>query len=120
MKRLVKMSVAALSMAGLSGASAAEGQKAAGKEPRTVEISVTEKGFEPTPVALKKGEPVTLVITRKTDTTCAKSVVFDEPKVKKDLPLNQPVEVTFTPTKTGELKYGCAMGKMLAGVLRVE
>jgi plastocyanin domain-containing protein len=88
--------------------------------PRTVEISVTENGFEPTPISVKKGEPLKLVITRKTDKTCAKSVVFDEPKLKKALPLNEPVEITFTPSKTGELKYGCAMGKMVEGVLKVE
>ena len=56
----------------------------------------------------------------KTDKTCAKTVVFDEPKVKKALPLNEAVEITFTPEKTGELKYGCAMGKMVEGVLKVE
>jgi plastocyanin domain-containing protein len=88
--------------------------------PRTVEISVTEKGFEPTPISVKKGEPLKLVITRKTDKTCAKSVVFDDPKLKKALPLNEAVEITFTPDKTGELKYGCAMGKMVEGVLKVE
>jgi plastocyanin domain-containing protein len=97
----------------------AAGTAAAGS-PRTVQISVTEQGFEPTPISVKKGEPLKLVITRKTDKTCAKSVVFDEPKLKKALPLNEPVEITFTPSKTGELKYGCAMGKMVEGVLKVE
>ena len=119
MKSLLKLGVAALSLVGASKAAKAD-PKAAGKEPRRVEIAVTENGFEPIPVSLKKGEPVTLVITRKTDRTCAKAVVFDEPKLKKDLPLNQPVEIAFTPTKSGDLKYGCAMGKMLAGVLHVE
>jgi plastocyanin domain-containing protein len=118
MKRVLKLGLAALSLAGVSEASAAEPKAA--KEPRTVHIAVTENGFEPTPVSVKKGEPLKLVITRKTDRTCAKAVVFDEPKLKKDLPLNQPVEVTFTPAKSGDLKYGCAMDKMLAGVLRVE
>jgi plastocyanin domain-containing protein len=92
----------------------------AGGAPRTVEISVTENGFEPTPISVKKGEPLKLVITRKTDKTCAKAVVFDDPKIKKTLPLNEAVEITFTPSKTGELKYGCAMGKMVEGVLKVE
>ena len=89
-------------------------------DPRTIEISVTENGFEPTPISVKKGEPLKLVITRKTDKTCAKSVVFDEPKLKKALPLNEAVEVTLTPSRTGELKYGCAMGRMVEGVLKVE
>jgi plastocyanin domain-containing protein len=89
-------------------------------EPKKIEIAVTENGFEPTPITVKKGEPLKLVITRKTDKTCAKSVVFDDPKLKKALPLNEPVEIMFTPTKSGELKYGCAMGKMIGGTIRVE
>jgi plastocyanin domain-containing protein len=96
------------------------GTTAVASTPRTVEISVTENGFEPTPISVKKGEPLKLVITRKTDKTCAKTVVFDDPKVKKALPLNEAVEITLTPTKSGELKYGCAMGKMVEGVLKVE
>ncbi|HEY8210929.1 MAG TPA: copper transporter, partial [Myxococcaceae bacterium] len=31
---------------------------------RTVELKVTDKGFEPTPVKVKKGEPIRLRITR--------------------------------------------------------
>jgi hypothetical protein len=30
------------------------------------------------------------------------------------------VTVTFTPKKAGDIKYGCAMGKMIGGVLKVE
>jgi plastocyanin domain-containing protein len=32
--------------------------------PRKLEIAVTDKGFEPDKVAVKKGEPVQLVFTR--------------------------------------------------------
>jgi plastocyanin domain-containing protein len=93
---------------------------AAPKGETTIEMAVTEKGFEPATVKVKKGEPVTLVITRKTDATCAKEIVIDEHKVHTKLPLNKAVKVTFTPSKSGELKYGCAMGKMIGGVLSVE
>ncbi|MCI0574473.1 MAG: cupredoxin domain-containing protein [Myxococcaceae bacterium] len=87
---------------------------------RTVELAVTSKGFEPANVTVKKGEPLRLVITRKTDVTCAKEIVIDEPGIRRELPLNTPVEVTFTPSKSGEIRYGCGMDKMLSGVLRVE
>ena len=113
MRRTLRTLITAATIFGAGGTAVAGA-------PRTVQISVTENGFEPTPISVKKGEPLKLVITRKTDKTCAKSVVFDEPKLKKALPLDEPVEVTFTPTKTGELKYGCAMGKMVEGVLKVE
>jgi plastocyanin domain-containing protein len=101
------------------GLSLATGVLAAPKG-KTVEMAVTDKGFEPAAVTVKKGEPVTLVITRKTDSTCAKEIVVDEHGINTKLPLNKAVKVTFTPKKTGQLKYGCGMGKMLGGVLTVE
>ena len=89
-------------------------------EPRTIAISVTDKGYEPSPVTLKQGEPVKLVLTRTTDHTCATEIVLEDYNINTPLPLNKPVEVAFTPTKTGKLVYGCAMGKMLSGVFMVE
>ncbi|RKG87732.1 cupredoxin domain-containing protein [Corallococcus terminator] len=85
-----------------------------------VELAVTEKGYEPSPVQLKKGEPVKLVVTRKTDMTCATELVMDEYKIDTKLPLNTPVEIAFTPSQSGTLRYGCAMGKMIAGTFVVE
>lgn len=93
---------------------------AAAPAPRRVEISVTEKGFEPNSILVKKDEPLKLVVTRKTEATCAKKLVLDEAKVSVDLPMNKPVEIDFTPTKSGPVKYGCQMGKMISGVLLVE
>ena len=95
----------------------AKGAKAAGQ---TIEMKVTDKGFEPASVTVKKGEPVTLVITRMTDKTCATDIVIDEAGINTKLPLNKAVNVTFTPKKAGELKYGCAMNKMVGGVLSVQ
>ena len=85
-----------------------------------VDLAVTEKGFEPGAVKLKKGEPVKLVVTRKTDVTCATELVMDEYKIDAKLPLNTPVEIAFTPSQGGTLRYGCAMGKMIAGTFVVE
>ena len=89
---------------------------------RVVELAVTDKGFEPSPVKVKAGQPLLLKVTRKTEKTCATEIVIDElgDKSKTDLPLNTTVEIDFTPSKAGEVKYGCAMDKMVAGVLLVE
>jgi plastocyanin domain-containing protein len=84
-----------------------------------VQMTITDKGFEPQNIRVKKGEPVILTITRKTDATCATEIVIDDPKVNTKLPLNQAVTVTFTPQKSGKLKYGCAMNKMIGGVITV-
>lgn len=91
-----------------------------GDGPRVIELSVTEKGYEPSPVSLKKDEPVKLVVTRKTEQTCATELVMKDYGINTPLPLNTPVEIAFTPNKTGTLTYGCAMGQMISGAFMVE
>ena len=91
----------------------------ASAQPHTVHLKVNENGFEPAKVHVKKGQPLKLIFTRTTDQTCAKKLVIKDASVRKDLPLNQPVEVDITPTKTGDIKYACGMD-MAYGVLIVE
>ena len=86
---------------------------------RSIELKVTDKGFEPAEIHVKKGEPLRLIVTRTTDDTCAKKLVVKDAGVRKDLPLNTAVSVELTPTKTGELRYACGMD-MVSGVLLVE
>ena len=86
---------------------------------RNVEIAVTEGGFGPSPVTIKKGEQVNLVVTRKTDRTCATEIVIPSLSVNKRLPLNTPVTIAITPTAVGTINYSCAMG-MYRGALTVE
>ncbi len=88
---------------------------AADKAPATgkkIEIKVTDAGFEPREVKLKKGEPVTLVFTRTTDRTCIKAVDIPDEKVKNFvLPLDKAVSLTITPQKAGTEPFHCtAMG----------
>ena len=87
--------------------------------PRVIKMSVTGAGFEPAQVSLKKDEPVRIVVTRKTDRTCAKEIVIKDYGIRKALPLNTPVDVEFTPRKSGHVRYACAMD-MIAGVLIVD
>jgi hypothetical protein len=89
---------------------------AAGK----VALAVTAAGFEPERIPARKGQPLTLAITRKTDKTCAREIVFQGQDGKTELPLNKTVEVTYTPRASGEIKFGCAMGMMVSGVLAVS
>jgi plastocyanin domain-containing protein len=91
------------------------------KQPRRIELAITEKGFEPDKVTVKKGEPVILAFTRKTDKTCTKEVVVhdDKQKVEKKLPLNTRVEIAVTFSVAGELGFACAMN-MDKGVIRVQ
>lgn len=92
------------------------------KQPRRIELAITEKGFEPDKVIVKKGEPVVLAFTRKTDKTCTKEVVVhvdDKHKIEKKLPLNTKVEIPVRFTSAGELGFACAMD-MNKGVIRVQ
>ncbi len=85
---------------------------------RVVEMSVTDEGFDPSKVKVKKGEKVRLVLTRKTDRTCATEIVIPEHGINKALPLNKTVTVELTPKKSGEIHYACGMGHV-RGVLFV-
>jgi plastocyanin len=85
-----------------------------------VRLSVTPLGFEPPDVRVEAGRPVTLIVTRVTDQTCATDLVIDGEPGQRPLPLNQPVSITLLPRKPGLVRYGCAMGRMMSGVLRVE
>jgi plastocyanin domain-containing protein len=88
--------------------------------PRTISLEVTGDGFVPANITLKANEPVKFVVTRKTDETCATDLLIDGTDIKVALPLDKPVEVAWTPTKAGKVKFGCAMDMMIGGVLLVE
>jgi plastocyanin domain-containing protein len=86
---------------------------------RTIKMTVTKKGFVPAELKVKKGQPLHLLITRKTDETCATEIEIENTKISTDLPLNKQVAVDYTPTTSGEIHYACSMG-MISGVLLVE
>lgn len=104
----------------VSGPSAlAKGKEQKKAQEQVVRMEVTTQGFVPAQVKVKLGQPVKLVVTRKTDMTCAKEIVIKDYGINKPLPLNQPVEVTFTPVKPGQVRCACAMD-MISGVIIVE
>jgi plastocyanin len=84
-----------------------------------VDVAVTDEGFVPSKIPAKAGEALTLVITRKTDKTCATEILFHGQEGKTELPMDKPVEVTYTPKQSGIVRFGCAMGMMVGGVLEV-
>jgi plastocyanin domain-containing protein len=86
---------------------------------RTIKLTVTKKGFVPAQLKVKKGQPLHLLITRKTDQTCATEIEIENTKISTDLPLNKEVAVDYTPPTSGEIRYACSMG-MVSGVLLVE
>ncbi|HTP52480.1 MAG TPA: cupredoxin domain-containing protein [Anaeromyxobacteraceae bacterium] len=86
-----------------------------------VEIKVTEAGFEPREVRLRRGEPVTLVFLRTTDRTCITAIDIPAENVKKlELPLHRSVTLTFTPQKAGVESFQCSAMGMGGGKLVVK
>jgi plastocyanin domain-containing protein len=89
---------------------------------RRIEIQVTKRGFDPAEVTVPAKTPVTLVFTRKTDATCAKTIVLtldDGSKIERALPLDKPVEIAATFPKAGTLSYACSMN-MTKGTIVVQ
>jgi plastocyanin domain-containing protein len=132
MKTLLMGALAALALAAAPPASACE-QHAAKAAPaakpaavradknglRTVELTVTSKGFEPANVQVKAGHPVRLVVTRRTDKTCAKEIILEDLGIHQPLPLDTPVTVEFTPSESGTLRYACAMDH-ISGLVTIQ
>lgn len=87
--------------------------------PQRVSIEVTDQGFQPPVVVVQSGVPVTLVVKRTESRTCATELVLKEHGINQPLPLNEEVEITFTPAQSGELVYACAMD-MYRGTIRVQ
>jgi plastocyanin domain-containing protein len=87
--------------------------------PKEVQVAVTDNGFEPRNVVIRKGQAAVLVITRKTEHTCATEALFAETGRKYDLPLNQPVRIDLTGVSPGTLHYACAMD-MEKGTVKIE
>jgi plastocyanin domain-containing protein len=100
--RRLATAVLLMMVLGCSSADAAREQR--------VRISVTEKGFVPAVVTVQAGRPVMLLVTRRTDRTCATELVLKAHGINEKLPLGKTVVIRFTPERTGTLDYACGMG----------
>jgi plastocyanin domain-containing protein len=80
-----------------------------------VAIEVTDAGFVPAVAYVPKGQPVTLVVTRKTDQTCATAMIFTSGE-KHELPLQKTVRVELPADHADTLAYACPMD-MIKGTI---
>lgn len=108
---------------GTSLAGPAAGQGRAGMQGtpgvQEAKIAVGDMSFEPSRLTLRAGVPARLTFTRTSEKTCATSIVFASLKIKKELPLNEPVTIEFTPSRAGEIAFACGMN-MLSGTIVVN
>jgi plastocyanin len=86
---------------------------------QAVRVTVTETSFDPQRLTLRAGVPARVTFTRTSDKTCATTVVFPSLDIRRDLPLNEPVTIEFTPGKAGEIAFACGMN-MLRGTVVVQ
>src|SRR5258705_10498229 len=70
-----------------------------------VRLSVTDGGFEPARVEVPRGQPFTLVVTRKTDQTCATEMLIPALNEHRALPLNQAVRIDVPNGVADTLRY---------------
>jgi len=92
---------------------------AAAAGPQRAEITVDAQGYHPDSVEGRVGQPITLVFRRTTDEGCGQELVVPSENIRRDLPLNQPVEITLTPGQAGRVAFTCGMN-MLQGAVVVR
>jgi len=84
-----------------------------------VPVTVDGEGYRPATIRAAAGRQLTLVFTRTTDECCGQQLVFPTASVRRDLPLNQPVEVPVTVPASGSLAFTCGMS-MYQGAVVVQ
>jgi cobalt-zinc-cadmium efflux system membrane fusion protein len=86
---------------------------------QSVTVLLTEQGYQPGSVRLRRGVPARVTFLRKVEATCGTELLIPDYQIKRDLPFNEPVVVEFTPNKRGESEFSCGM-KMLRGKIVVR
>jgi hypothetical protein len=83
---------------------------------QTARIEVADEGYRPTSVSFTPGVPARITFVRVSDKTCGTEVVIPSMNIRRQLPLNQAVNIDFTP-KAGELEFICGMGMLKGSIL---
>jgi membrane fusion protein, heavy metal efflux system len=93
------------------------GLKAAAAQ--TAKVVVNEQGFEPATIMLRAGALARITFVRTAVTSCGTEVVFPSLNIRRELPLNEPVEIEFMPAKSGDIAFACGLN-MLRGTVVVR
>ena len=113
MKRTILFAALALMGAALAGTGEvlAQGGKAPAKKAAAVQrTTVTiNGGYQPATVKVKAGKPVALTFVHKEKAGCGDVVQIPSLGIKRTLTYGQKTVVTFTPKKTGTLRFTCGM-----------
>ena len=97
--------VIVFAMSALSHAQA----KSAKTKLQTARVVINEQGYSRTSINLRRGVPTRITFLRQTDETCATEIVIPDYGIRRTLPLNVAIAVSFTPKKSGEVGFTCGM-----------
>ncbi len=95
------------------------GAKKQSEKTQALTVTLTDKGYQPERLKLQRGVPARITFVRKFEATCATEIIIPKYNIKRDLPMNDPVVVEFTPEKSGEVDFTCSM-KMVGGKITVN
>lgn len=83
---------------------------------KAVDVKITANGFEPATIPAKKGDKIALAFTRTEEKTCGTEAIFDDlGGLEVKLPVNETVRVSFVVPRSGDIFFGCSMGRMIRG-----
>lgn len=86
---------------------------------KTIKVTVSSDGYEPSQINVEKGKKVMLAFYRKDAENCGDELVFPSLGIKKKLPVGKTVVVEITPKESGDINFACGMN-MMKGKLIVQ
>jgi plastocyanin domain-containing protein len=102
-------SMVTIAVLGAAAACPAEAAAKRGRGFQSTTITVTGEGYSPVTIRLRRNVPARITFIRTSDVTCGAEVVFPSLGIRRELPLNTPVVIRFTPRKSGRLSFVCGM-----------
>lgn len=75
-----------------------------------IKINVSNSGYEPSRLSVKKGETIKLAFQRTDSENCAGTLLFPQLNISRQLPVGETVIIEITPSAAGEINFSCGMG----------
>lgn len=86
---------------------------------QNVTINLTDEGYKPDTIKIKKGIPTKVVLKTNNTFGCVRTFVVPSLNIQKVLPKTGEDSFSFTPDKAGQISFTCSMG-MYKGQFVVE
>lgn len=95
----------------------AENEQSAANAGEPIRLRISNRGYEPKLIEVKKGKPVKLAVFREDKENCGGEIVFPKLNIEKTLPVGEIVPVEFTPSESGEINFTCGMDMLRGKVI---